>query len=728
MNKAESEAATAGNKFGAFKGVFVPSILTILGVILFLRLGWVVGQAGLYQTIFIITLSSIITLITGLSISSAATNSEVGPGGSYFLISRCFGVETGAAIGLPLYMAQALGISFYSVGFAESLALFFPSLPITYVALATLILLTAVTFKSSSLALKSQIFIFIAIILALLSFGFGKAMDPPEFMEAAIEYEQFGFWAIFAVFFPAVTGIEAGISMSGDLAKPRKALPIGTLAAVLVGYIVYVLAAIKFDEVAPKEILIDNSLIMTEVAVVGMLIYIGLWGATISSTMGALLGAPRTMQALAKDKILPSILAQGSKEANEPQIATLVSFFIAAGGIMIGDLNAIAAILSMFFLTSYGALNLVSGLEGMIANPSWRPTFNTPWIVSMMGALLCFGAMFMIDSGASFIALGLVILVFFIMKKRGLRSQYSDIRGGLVLHFARELVYTFENVKKDERNWRPNFLVFAGSPKSRLYLIDLANSISRRRGFMTVASILQDEDYDIERIRDLEKAAKDYLNKRKIHSLVKVSTGKAFHEGARALIRNYGIGKLSPNTVLLGDSKNGTNEYIQVIKDSVAAHKNLLIVRTREDFDETQKFGGKSIDIWWRGKEANAGLMLTLAYMLNLSKKWRRARLTLKTIVDNEDEREGIKDNMLQFLADSRIRGDVEVLVNNGQPFEQIKKSSADVDLVMIGLKTPKKEDNYLEYYNLFLEKTKGLPNTIFVLRGEDVEFKEIFD
>ena len=394
------------NKFGAFKGVFVPSILTILGVILFLRLGWVVGQAGITATILIISLSSLITLITALSISSAATNSEVGSGGSYFLVSRCFGLEPGAAIGIPLYLAQALGISFYVVGFAESLRLFIPGIPINSVAFLTLVLLTYLTFRSSSLVLKAQMFILAVIAIALASFAFGKPMEVDPLALQTMTFKEYGFWAVFAIFFPAVTGIEAGVSMSGDLKEPRRALPLGTLAAVIVGFLVYVFFAIKFSQVAPPEVLVNSPLLMTEVAVIGFLIYIGLWGATISSTMGALLGAPRTLQALAKDRILPSFLAQGSKEGNEPRVATVVSFIIAAAGLLVGDLNAIASILSMFFLTSYGALNLVSGLEGLLANPSWRPTFKTPWLVSMAGAFLCFGAMFMINSGASFIAFG----------------------------------------------------------------------------------------------------------------------------------------------------------------------------------------------------------------------------------------------------------------------------------------------------------------------------------
>lgn len=535
----------SGNQFGTLKGVFIPSILTILGVILFLRLGWVVGQAGLTMAIFIICLSSLITFLTGLSISATATNTRVGTGGSYFLISRCFGIEPGAAVGIPLYLAQALGISFYSVGFAESLKLFFPGIPITTVAVITLLVLAGLTLYSSELALKTQTIIFALISLALISFWFGspvKDFSSPEIFEPV----KFDFWMVFAVFFPAVTGIEAGISMSGDLKNPRTALPLGTLAAVFVGLVVYILSAVMLNKLTSPSELIENPLILTKIAVVPFLIYLGLWGATLSSTMGALLGAPRTLQALAQDRIVPHFLAKGVPKTNDPQRATIFSIIIAILGIYIGDLNTIASVLSMFFLTSYGALNLVAGLEGLIDNPSWRPTFRVSWLISLAGAFLCFGAMFMIDSGSSFIALGSVALVFYITKKRKLKSNYSDIRSGLALYFARQFLYSLNRTKKNVRNWRPNFLVFSGSPKSRLHLIQLADAIGHRRGFLTVASILTSVNYDQEKLDKFDNANSEFLEKNKITALTKTICSPDFKTSVLNMADFYGLGGVTP--------------------------------------------------------------------------------------------------------------------------------------------------------------------------------------
>ena len=224
-----------------FKGVYIPSTLTILGVIMYLRMGWVVGNVGLLQTLLIVTISTMITLITSLSISATATNMKVGGGGAYYMISRSLGVEGGAAIGIPLFLSQALGISFYIVGFSDSIADQIPFISPLILRIATLAILTALAYISADLALKVQVWVFVAIILSIFPLCLvGKnqtlLLMPPKSLNAS---QLVGFWAVFAVFFPAVTGILTGVSMSGDLKNPAFSIPWGTLAAVATGYVVY---------------------------------------------------------------------------------------------------------------------------------------------------------------------------------------------------------------------------------------------------------------------------------------------------------------------------------------------------------------------------------------------------------------------------------------------------------------------------------------------------------
>lgn len=719
-----------GNQFGTLKGVFIPSILTILGVILFLRLGWVVGQAGIVLTVFIISLSSLITFLTGLSISATATNTKVGSGGSYFLISRCFGLEPGAAVGVPLYLAQALGISFYSVGFAESLALFFPDVPVNTVALLTLVTLTAVTLFSSELALRTQTLIFALIVMALISFWLGSPMVEVKVPEG-LAPEKFSFWEIFAVFFPAVTGIEAGISMSGDLKDPRKSLPLGTMAAVIVGLVVYIASAIMLNKLATPSELITNSLIMTDIAYVSILIFIGLWGATLSSTMGALLGAPRTLQALAQDKIMPGFLAKGAAKTNDPQVATLVSALVAAAGIFIGDLNTIASVLSMFFLTSYGALNLVAGLEGLIDNPSWRPTFKVAWALSLAGAVLCFGAMFMIDPGSSFMALIAVGFVYYVTKKRKLKSNYTDIRSGLTLYFVREFLYKLNKSKKDARNWRPNFLVLSGSPNSRLHLIQIADSIGHNRGFITVASVLTSGNIEPEKLQSFENANQDFLAKNKIQALTKTVRSENFKQAVLNLVDYYGLGLISPNTLIFGDTSKYENldSHAQILSEVHKKGKNILVIKDSKETMKKADEGGKLIDVWWGGKGANRSLMLAFAYMLSTSSRWKGSKIRINCLVGNEEGKKGIANNLKEFLSSSRLKAECKIMIAEKKDYRAtMVETSKDADVVFFGLQSPSESEDFKKYYIDMMNSAAQFKTTIFTLAAEKVSFDEIFD
>ncbi len=309
-----NEPGKKGYAFGTFKGVYIPSVLTILGVVMYLRFGWVLGSVGLPATLLIVTLATSITFLTGLSLSALATNMKVGGGGAYFIISRSLGLEAGAAIGLPLFFAQSFGIAFYIAGFSEAvvgnLGAWLPAfMTAKVIGVATLVVLTVLATLSADLALKAQFFIFVIIGLSLASFFIGGPVT--EIAGGVVVPKGIGFWPVFAVFFPAVTGIEAGLAMSGDLKKPSKSLPLGTMAAVLTGYVVYMSLPILLDRHVTDKTMLLNPNVMRSVARWGFLIVAGVFAASLSSALGALLGAPRTLQALANDRILPSFIARG---------------------------------------------------------------------------------------------------------------------------------------------------------------------------------------------------------------------------------------------------------------------------------------------------------------------------------------------------------------------------------------------------------------------------------
>jgi amino acid transporter len=379
-----------GAGLGTFGGVFTPSILTILGVIMYLRFGWVVGNVGLVGALVIVTISTSITFLTALSISEIATDQRVRVGGAYYMISRSLGIETGGAVGIPLFFAQALSVALYTIGFAESVKNVFPAVDERLVGLLTTVAVALLAIKSARAAIRAQYFIMGAIGLSLLSFWFGHSVGPPDTVTVPLrDVSRADFWVVFAVFFPAVTGIMAGVNMSGDLKEPGRAIPRGTLLAVLVGYVIYMSLPIFLSLRADAEHLIREPLIMRRMALWGDAIVLGVWGATLSSAVGSILGAPRVLQALARDGVLPNSLrwlGRGRGAEDTPRAGTAVTLGIALVAVAMGNLNLIAPVLTMFFLTTYGVLNVSAGVEKFLKSPSFRPIFRVHWSLSLLGA------------------------------------------------------------------------------------------------------------------------------------------------------------------------------------------------------------------------------------------------------------------------------------------------------------------------------------------------------
>lgn len=727
-------AASRGYGFGTFKGVFTPSILTILGVIMYLRFGWVLGNLGLTATLVIVVMATSITLLTALSFSALATNTRVGGGGAYWMISRTLGPEAGAAVGIPLYFAKALGIAFYIAGFSEAFVGVVPIVHPQLVGVVTLLALTALAYKSADLALKSQFFILGAIVVSLVSFFMGRPLEAPEAAEGTrAVFQAASFWVVFAIFFPAVTGVEAGLDMSGDLKNPGKSLPWGTLAAIVVSLGVYLAIPIFLAHtVSDRHLLVTDSLVMVKVAKVGFLVVLGIWGATLSSAMGSILGAPRVLQAMARDRILPPIVGKGYGARQDPRIATMISFGIALVAILLGDLNAIAPILSMFFLISYGLLNLCAAFEGMVASPSWRPKFKVHWGFSLLGAVGCFAAMFMIDAGSTLVALGITGIVFYLMQRRALHSQWGDMRYGLHMLFARYAVYSMMQRCVDERNWKPNLLVLSGSPTSRWHLIQLANAITHDNGFLTVAAVVPANAVTTrERIESLQDNIKAYLHKRDVEAIVKVHRDTDFYTGAWTLIRTYGFGPIVPNTILLGASGREENmsDFAALLMQVHRVRKNLVLVREGNNADEHVRCA--CVDIWWGGKTPNAALMLAFAYCIHRSEGWGKTRLNLKLIA-HEDRAERERENLQRFLNAARIEAGYEILINNGRPpLDIIREGSAKANMVFLGMRPPRDDESPESYGKYFLDLQRRLDfaaPTVFVLSAEHMDFKKIFE
>lgn len=737
-NGSKATSTKSKRELTTFGGVFTPSILTILGVIMYLRFGWVVGHAGLWGALIIVTLSTSITFFTALSISAIATNKKVKTGGAYYIISRSLGIEPGGAVGIPLYFAQALSVALYTIGFAESLVNVFPILNQTLVALITTTLVAVLALISAQIAIRAQYIILGAIVLSLISLAFGSPMEStePEMWGISSQSDQaIPFWTVFAVFFPAVTGIMSGVNMSGDLKDPVKSIPRGTLAAVGVGYLVYMALPILLVMRADAATLVSDTMIMREIAYWGDAILLGIWGATLSSAVGSIMGAPRVLQALARDKLLPrwlGWLGRGSRDGDEPKIGTLFTLGFVLIAVYLGNLNVIAPILTMFFLTTYGVLNLAAGLEQLLKSPSYRPSFKVPWYLSLVGFLGCVGVMFLINIMATIVAMLIVAGIYLWFHHKKMNSPWGDVRSGIWMYLA-EMALKRLRSTPDPKNWRPHVLVLSGSPRHRWPLIELASSITHGRNIMTVASVVSKKDMDADRIKDAEEAIRKYLEKHQVRSFVRVLPAADPFVGAYQLVGSYGLGSYIPNIVMLGFSYNEKvmQKYLDMLTYFERMDRNIILVRPGKDqhhpISAYRVNRKKRIDVWWGGMKGNGSLLIVLAHLIRSSHRWWGAEVNIRMLIDDKKAITKVQANLEEIVSDFRIRANTDVSAFEGRTFKEIlHQNSSDADLVLLGLKKPNANASYQEYYQQMKELTNPLPTTLFVYASEKMSFGEV--
>ncbi len=713
--RAISSTAELQKRFGFFGGVFTPSILTILGVIMFLRMGWVVGNVGLGGALLIVLMAHAISIVTGLSVSSIATNRQVKTGGAYYMISRSLGAAVGTAIGIPLFFAQAISVTFYIVGFTESLAWIWPGINHRLVGTVTLLLLTVISMKSSDLAIRLQYVIMGVIALSLISFFWGKDFGgevAPQIQWFVTDKADFSY--VFAVFFPAVTGIMAGVSMSGDLKDPRRAIPLGTMLAIGVGLIIYLLIPVVLALRVPQEHLLKDSYAMWKVSAVPFLISLGVWGATLSSALGSLLAAPRTLQALAMDGLAPSVFARTFGQSPEPRAGLALTFIIAEIGILLGNLNMIAPILTMFFLVTYGITNLACGLERWAQTPSFRPSFKIPAWVSLLGAFGCFYVMSVINLPAMLIALFICLLLFSYAERRQLGNTWGDARNGIWAALLRSALINYHRSEYHPINWRPNLIILGGNPKKRSYLLEIGSAIAQEQGIVSYFYLIQGpiREKALERETTAKMLEKTF-NDKYPNVFYRVEIVDDIFSGALAVTQSYGVGKFEANTVLMGWPKNPERpeKYTELYCNMRALKRSILLF----NYDQKRGFGKyKNIHIWWGGWRDNASLILILPLLIKSHPKWRGAELSIFVAIEKEETKKQVEENLQRILDEVRLDAKIHVIVRDGHPIESLMKgASYEADLAIIGFKAPEIDSSpraFFERYNRILEV---LPSTI---------------
>ncbi len=705
---------------GTFLGVFTPTVLTILGVIMYLRFGWVLGNVGLGQTLAIVVIANVITLITTLSFSAVATNSRVGVGGAYFIISRSLGLEIGGAIGLPLYLSQVFSVTLYAFGLAESFRIVWPDVPVQLVTFLIVVGVGALAFRGANMALKSQLPIMALIALSLLALAAGAlTSDSMSVIDAAVPEGGVSFWVVFAVFFPAVTGVMAGLGLSGDLRDPGRSIPLGSIVASLTGLAVYLTIPFLLMMGADTETLRDDPLVWTRIAPLGaVLILPGLWGAIFSSAVGSMLGAPRTLQALALDHLAPKRLASLSGKGKEPLLGLVVSLFIATAAVFLGDLNAVAEVVTMFFLTVYGMINLVAALETISGDTSWRPRLKAPWIVSMIGALACFAVMFLINPTVGIIAISVELILWLGLKRKERRANWGDARRGIYEALIRWALIKLRTRPMTARSWRPHILLFAENMERRLDLVRFATWFSQGRGVVTICELITGDLLD-EKIDSRERRAylDRVLNREGLPAFAQVDVVRNVEEGIIDVAQAHGLAGLQSNTVVLGWRKEPERlaEFLRIMKRLERLNKSVLIGRSQlSAFPREGK--RRTIDVWWGGLQRNGDLMLLLAHLLTRNPAWRGGKIRIRSIASNDLMKEETEGFLGALIPEIRIDAEVSVIIKPKDRTVRgiIHQQSANTDVVFLGLAAPA-EGSEEAYAQRLVEMAEGLSTFFFV-------------
>jgi len=722
-SKAENNSK-GGHKFGSFGGVFTPSVLTIFGVILFLRFANVVGNAGLWGTLYILLAAKMISLITGLSLSSISTNMQVKGGGAYFMISRSLGVEFGGVIAIFFYVAQAIAVTLYVVGFTEAVFAAFPGITLSFqvVALITNLIVFILVYVGAGWTIKIQYGILAILMIAILSFIIGAIKNAsPEILQMNLKpawTEGNNFFTIFALFFPAVTGIMAGVNMSGDLKEPRKAIPRGTLSAIGFTAVLYVIIGVLLAMSNSRETLLGDGFVMKDTAWSGALIFAGVFAATLSSALGSMMGAPRILQAFAKDNIISGVsyFKQGSGSANEPKRAIILTFFISSFGIFIGDLNTIAPIITMFFLITYGTTNLACFFEIISNNPSFRPMFKIwHWSIPLLGAIGCFAVMFLISPLWALIAIVLVTAMYFYILRREIMVSWGDMTSGLAFQRARNALLKLEQEKYHPKNWRPSILTLSGGAWNRSNLAHYACLLSADRGIVSLAQIMTGELEDrFVRRDEAEKLMRKFIIKEKFPAFPVVVVDDTFTAGLKALLQVHGIGGLKPNTMLLGWTQDPDNigVFSMILDLAKNMHRSVVVVRSEQEQDNWEVPTG-AINIWWNDS-TNGPLSLLMGFLLKQNREWRSKHLRILRTVAPKADVDNLKSEIAEMLTLSRIEAEVVVLPCE-DPLEAVRDNMQPSSILFTGF-IPESEEKKIKEQMGELKKIMTLPGEIILV------------
>uniref|UniRef100_A0A671Q1Q7 Solute carrier family 12 member 7-like n=1 Tax=Sinocyclocheilus anshuiensis TaxID=1608454 RepID=A0A671Q1Q7_9TELE len=781
-------------QMGTFIGVYLPCLQNILGVILFLRMTWIVGTAGILEAFIIVTMCCSCTMLTAISMSAIATNGVVPAGGSYYMISRSLGPEFGGAVGLCFYLGTTFAGAMYILGTIEILLTYIvPSAAIFKAEKAEeadallnnmrvygtccLTLMALVVFVGVKYVNKLALVFLACVVLSILAIsknevcllgnrtlqnhGFDKCMKTeiidnvtmttklwslfckgPELNASCSEYFSLNnvteiqgipgltsgvisenlwgsygpagmlvekaipsvpasdasqdkhmpyvvnditafFTLLVGIYFPSVTGIMAGSNRSGDLRDAQRSIPIGTILAIATTTIIYLSCVVVFGACIEGVVLRDkfgdsvkgNLVIGTLSWPSPWVIVIGSFFSCCGAGLQSLTGAPRLLQAIARDGIVPFLQVFGHGKANgEPTWALLLTAVICECGILIASLDAVAPILSMFFLMCYLFVNLACALQTLLRTPNWRPRFKYyHWTLSFLGMSLCLALMFISSWYYALVAMLIAGCIYKYIEYRGAEKEWGDGIRGLSLNAARYALIRLEEAPPHTKNWRPQLLVLLNLDSELSVkhprLLSFTTQLKAGKGLTVVGSVL--EGTYLTRESDgkrAEQSIKSAMASEKTKGFCHVVVSSNLRDGFSHLIQSAGLGGMKHNSVLMAwpaswrqsNDPQSWKNFIETVRETTAAHQALLVAKNVDSFPHQERLAEGTIDVWWIVHDG--GLLMLLPFLLQQHKVWRKCKMRIFTVAQLDDNSIQMKKDLQMFLYHLRLNAEVEVV------------------------------------------------------------------
>ena len=717
------------------------AISTILGAILFLRFGYAVGHLGFIGALMIIILGHAVTIPTAMAVAEIATNQKVQGGGAYFIISRSFGLNIGAAIGIALFIAQAISVSFYIIAFSEAadpiirwlnIDYGFPIIDKRWISIPVMLTISLLMLtRGANIGMKALYVVVVILFTSILFFLLGKPVsDNISFDLADKITNPDNFFYVFTIIFPAFTGIAAGIGLSGDLKDPSMSIPKGTLWATVTGFFVYVFVAYKLSISASPEDLASDQLIMQRIAIWGPIIPIGLAAASLSSAIGSIIVAPRTLQALGVDSIFPTHilnkwLSKGNSEYNEPINASWITAFIALFFVIIGDINFVAQIISMFFILTYGAICIISLLEHFAADPSYRPTFKSKWYLSLLGGVLSIWLIFKMNMPYAILSLSIMTLIYiWVTSYRKEKKGFEKLFRGVIFQLSRQLQILAQRANKEDldKNWRPFAICVTQDTFIRRSAFDMLRWISFKYGFGTY----------IHYIKGVLSEQTNEESKKILDHLINLASGSKSRVYLDTIISPSYISAIAQVIQLSGISGKGNNMILfefssthpESLNDALKTY-NLLLAT---GFDicvlhtSYKGYGYKSqIHIWITSSDyENANLMILLSYIILGHPEWKNGVIKIFALYDSSDlDRK--RENLMALISSGRMPispSNIKLIAMEESDSKEaiIAEKSVDADLLVMGFRNERIRNEGSKIFTGY----ENLSNTLFVSSNQE--------